>query len=204
MKSDEILKDEVWKTVPNFPNYQVSNYGHVRNQKQIIKAFPNNHGYLKVNFWKNHKPTTKTVHKQVALLFVENPNNYPEVNHKDGNKLNNRSDNLEWCTRSHNNAHALRSGLRKNPNPKALTKEQEKEARELYENGVTSEELAEKYKVNPRTIRKYVKGVHKKRIIPKTVKEEIKRLYSTGDYTYKELARMFNVGNGTVGRAIKR
>lgn len=55
----------------------------------------------------------QNVHRIIAKLFIPNPNNLPQVNHKDGNKLNNAADNLEWCTRSDNLLHAYRNGLEK-------------------------------------------------------------------------------------------
>lgn len=54
---------------------------------------------------------TVRVHRLVAMAFIPNPNNYPEVNHIDGNKLNNKVSNLEWCTKQQNLAHARRTGL---------------------------------------------------------------------------------------------
>lgn len=68
-------------------------------------------GYYRVNL--NNKDGGKTfkVHRLVAIHFIENPNNYNIVNHKDGNKLNNNVDNLEWCDYTHNNRHARELGL---------------------------------------------------------------------------------------------
>lgn len=203
MKDTMLNTKEEWKTVPEFPNYKVSNFGRISNGKQILKQEPNNSGYLKVNFWKNKKPHSKTVHRQVALLFVDNPNGYSEVNHIDGNKLNNKYDNLEWCTRSANNKHALQNGLRLNPNPKLLTPIQEKELKFQYKNGSTQKELANFYNVHPDSLKKYLKGVYKQKPVSELVKSEIKRLYQTGLYTYKELSDLFDVGEGTIGRLIK-
>lgn len=69
---------------------------------------PHNRGYLRVQI--NNKDAY--VHRLVAECFIDNPKGLLEVNHKDGNKRNNRVDNLEWCTRSENNKHAYQTGLR--------------------------------------------------------------------------------------------
>lgn len=62
----------------------------------------NKHGYAEVNLWRNNTGTTRAVHRLVAEAFMPNPNYYPQVNHKDENKLNNNADNLEWCTAKYN------------------------------------------------------------------------------------------------------
>ncbi len=64
----------------------------------------------------------KYIHRLVAKYFVPNPNNYSEVNHIDGNKENNRAENLEWCTRSQNNKHAFETGLRSYEELKVMAK----------------------------------------------------------------------------------
>ena len=77
---------------------------------------PNNHGtcdYYRVPLTsKEHIKKYYMVHRLVAKAFIENPNNLPEVNHKDGNKENNCVENLEWCDRSYNIRHALEIGLK--------------------------------------------------------------------------------------------
>ena len=68
-------------------------------------------GYLSVTLHPGNRRVT--IHGLVAEAFVPNPDNLPQVNHKDGNKLNNNANNLEWCTRSHNGKHAYDTGLSK-------------------------------------------------------------------------------------------
>lgn len=70
------------------------------------------------------------VHRLVAQCFIANPNDYPEVNHKDGNKENNSIDNLEWCTRSQNNKHAFETGLRSYEELKVMAQRAGEKARE--------------------------------------------------------------------------
>ena len=68
-------------------------------------------GYLQVKFTINKKTYHKYVHRMVAEAFIPNPNNYTDVNHKDGNKQNNHISNLEWVSHSQNIYHALENGL---------------------------------------------------------------------------------------------
>jgi len=75
----------------------------------------------------------KYVHRLVAEAFIPNPNNYPQVNHLDGNKLNNNIDNLEWCTNSQNQIHARNIGLKHNIC--RINMEIANRIRELYKTG---------------------------------------------------------------------
>lgn len=68
-------------------------------------------GYLQVRFSINNKTYRKYIHRMVAEAFIPNPNNYTDVNHKDGNKQNNCVDNLEWVSHSQNIKHAEQIGL---------------------------------------------------------------------------------------------
>ena len=115
------LSNEVWRDIEDYPGYQVSNLGRVRSlnfnhtgQVRILKSRKNKFGYLKLYFYKNGKPKTASVHRLVAIAFIPNPDNLPQVNHKDENKENNfvwvnedgtvdlEKSNLEWCSASHN------------------------------------------------------------------------------------------------------
>lgn len=112
------MKKEIWKPVKNYEGlYEVSSYGNVRSLDRVInyndgrkfyykgqirkiKKRPN--GYLFCELWKNTKPKTFNVHRLVAQAFIPNPNNLPQVNHRDENKTNNCVDNLEWCDSKYN------------------------------------------------------------------------------------------------------
>lgn len=80
-------------------------------------------GYLVVNLRKNGKAHVVAIHLLVANAFIANPNNYPTVNHIDGNKYNNNVDNLEWASYAYNNTHALQTGLRKPRGTKIIQKD---------------------------------------------------------------------------------
>lgn len=110
------MKQE-WTKIVGFSNYEVSDDGCVRNVttgvqlKPIIRSKTSN--YLNVLLTDdNGKRKHKNIHRIVAESFIDNPNNKPCVNHKDGNKHNNNVDNLEWVTHSENDIHAFRNGLR--------------------------------------------------------------------------------------------
>lgn len=101
--------------------YQVNKCGDVYSKitNRVLKQFyrgsrPDNK-YMVVDLHKEKKGKTVSVHRIVAEAFIPNPNNLPCVNHKDGNKYNNHVDNLEWCTYSENNYHAVNTGLKHMP-----------------------------------------------------------------------------------------
>lgn len=111
------MEDEIWKTIEEFPNYKVSNYGNIlstnyRNtgvEKQMNINI--NNDYPQINFINGNVKKSIKIHRLVALYFVDNINNYKIVNHIDGDKTNNYYKNLEWCSYSHNIKHAHASGL---------------------------------------------------------------------------------------------
>lgn len=93
--------------------YLVSALGEVHSMKtnRILKLAKGNSGYLQVVLRINGKGQGRMVHRLVATAFVPNPANLPVVNHINGDKLDNRAENLEWCTYSQNSIHANRAGL---------------------------------------------------------------------------------------------
>lgn len=98
---------EVWKEIEGFNgDYLVSNYGRVKSFKmkheRIMRLRKDKDGYMLITLHNNNHVTTKKVHRLVAQAFIPNPENLPQVNHKDENKANNIVDNLEWCTCKYN------------------------------------------------------------------------------------------------------
>lgn len=106
---------EVYKLIEGISGYEVSNLGNVRSTKRkqpiILKPKVNKYGYHEVCLRKDNKNVHRTVHRLVAMAFIDNPEDKPTVNHKDGNKLNNEVANLEWNTISENTKHAYNNGL---------------------------------------------------------------------------------------------
>ena len=99
---------EIWKDIKGYEgDYQVSSYGRVKSYKngkeKILKPRLTTRKYLQVHFCKNKIVKNFQVHRLVALAFLPNPQNFPHINHKDENKMNNNLENLEWCDAKYNN-----------------------------------------------------------------------------------------------------
>ena len=152
---------EIWKDVVGYEGlYQVSNLGRVKSVARIIYKDFSNHptiksqfakynrgevimqpfikktGYYTVSLTKDHKKKTWMIHQLVAKAFIPNPENKEMINHIDCNTLNNRVENLEWCTNSENQIHAMKNGLKvdfgaNHPNSK-LTEDDVRYIREHY------------------------------------------------------------------------
>lgn len=106
--------EETWKDCKHYEGlYEVSTIGRVKNKKtgKILKQCMESSGYYKVNLYKYGKVKNESVHRLVALTFIDNPDSKPQVNHIDGDKLNNEVTNLEWATQSENMKHAYDNGL---------------------------------------------------------------------------------------------
>ena len=109
--------EEIWRDIKGYEGYyQVSNIGSVKSlertvrngrgykiiPEKILEGYDNGNGYLYVKLCKEGKRNQYRINRLVAMAFIPNPNNLPEVNHKDENPKNNCVDNLEWCTRQYN------------------------------------------------------------------------------------------------------
>lgn len=156
---------EIWKEIIEFASFEVSNYGNIRNKRtKKIKKFQINHaGYYRVDLWQNCKKYTKRVNRLVAIAFVPNPNNLPEVNHEDGIKTNNFPSNLKWCTREYNMKHAVKTGLKKpslgeKNGWSRFTEKDIFKMRELRMLGESLSKIANQFETSKTTISRIVNG----------------------------------------------
>lgn len=144
-------EQEIWKDVVGYEGlYQISNLGRVKSLARkidhvkyiedrgdvIMTPFLNKNGYFTVMLHKNRKKKQHRIHQMVARAFIPNPLGKEMINHIDCNTQNNRVENLEWCTNSENQLHAMANGLKtdfgvNHPNSK-LTEENVRFIREHY------------------------------------------------------------------------
>lgn len=226
------MKEE-WKDVVGFEGiYQVSSSGQVKSldrfvqvgkgirfrQGLVLKQKTKKGGYLCVHLRNQDKECHPTVHRLVAEHFIDNPDMKPTVNHIDGNKKNNSSENLEWATSKEQIQHAIDSGLLKNTASPKYSKEFKKEILNYYDQtncsiyqlsvrfGISERTAGRlvKFGVKPRTTTKVNKdgSFEVKNIITKEQVEEIKKLRKQG-MTLLEISKLFDRGTSQIWRICK-
>lgn len=106
---------DILRILARNPNYGVTEDGKVFSVARNCELSPkrNHDGYLRIQLWEHGKCHFVSIHRLIAETFIPNPDNKPFVNHIDGNKQNNRVENLEWCTQQENIKHAWATGLSK-------------------------------------------------------------------------------------------
>lgn len=157
--------DEIWKPVVGLEEaYEVSTFGNVRSvareyeinggtykkKSVLLKGSISSNGYHRHTLSFLNKRVYKNTHRIVAEAFIPNSENKPQINHKDGNKLNNCVDNLEWCDAKQNLNHAYQTGLAKgkagSKNSMAdLTESQVLEIVRFYKAGMKQVDIAKKF-----------------------------------------------------------
>lgn len=168
------MAEEIWKEIKGYEGlYQVSNFGRVRSfhdrhkgKEKILATVLNRDGYLYLTLSKDKKQKAYYVHRLVAEAFLQNPNNLPDVNHKNidnlsssDNKADNRVENLEWITDKDNTKHAYKHGLKvsqkgSESSRAKFSEEQVLKIRELYsEKDMSYRKLAKKYNISLSAVR---------------------------------------------------
>lgn len=171
------MEYEIWKIIPDFVEYQVSNFGRIKslkcNREKILKPVEGKKGYFQVSLCKNSKAYKKQIHQVVLQAFIGPCPKGLEVNHKNGIKSDNRLDNLEYMTHAENNKHAIQTGLHKEPSG---------------DNHYT--------KKHPEKVRR---GSNSN--LAKLTEEQIKKiraLWNRKEKTQKEISILFNIHKTTV------
>ena len=115
--------EEIWKPIPGYEDYyEASSLGRIKRlagwrngrwgkiyvEEKLLTPHDCGRGYCQVKFCVNGIRSQPSLHRLIAMTFIPNPSNLPQVNHKDGNKLNNNVENLEWCTCAENSQHRSR------------------------------------------------------------------------------------------------
>lgn len=154
-----------WKSIDGF-NYSISDHGDLRNDKtgKILKERIDNKGYHKCDIYNGKgKPKGFLAHRLVAFAFLEPPQEGQiQVNHKDGNPLNNHYTNLEWVTAKENSEHAVKTGLfprGETHHFSKITDAQINEIRWMYNTGeYFQHEIAKMFKINQSEVSRYLNG----------------------------------------------
>lgn len=142
-----MIKFEI-REIPGHPGYYATTDGRIigKRGKELVGHI-DRCGYHEVLLSENGKTTNYLAHRLIAKTFIDNPNNFGYINHKDGHKLNNSIENLEWCTKSQNTQHSFRNRLQANVTNQygtfcVLTKEQDDLIASLHNQGYIDREIA--------------------------------------------------------------
>lgn len=213
----------MWKTYKN-TRYRVSDSGEVFSSisNKILKPIDDGNGYLAVSLYIDGMSEKYKIHRLVAEVFIENTSNLLTVNHKDGNKLNNNVDNLEWMSQGDNTKHAWTSGLmlkgEQTPIAK-LTDESVEKVIELFYAGMTNQQIGEMFGVARGTISKIRDRKTWRHIRPDVLVfpstlgntagyklsiddvKEIRDLFSKG-VSIQDLSKIYKVHNGTINSIV--
>lgn len=158
----------IWINIPEYPNYDISDWGMLRRHGAEMTTPIGKNGYSR-KYLKEYSKNI-LIHRMVAKMFIPNPESLPFVNHKDHNRINNNVSNLEWCTALQNQRHARTSG-RFPPQQKGehapaakLSLDAVRIIREALKIGFSKRGIARYFKISPSTIHLINIGVNSKGI----------------------------------------
>jgi len=152
----ENLEGEIWKDVVGYEGlYQVSSIGRVKslhkNKEIILKGGMSTSGYPFFSLSKNGDIKYNSTHRFIAIAFLDKKDEHNYVNHKNGIKVDNRVENLEWCTQSENLLHSYATLNRKGAQRK-LTDDDVREIRRLFTNGESSSDILKIFPIKKRSL----------------------------------------------------
>lgn len=194
-----------WKVHPQLPFVLISDNGEIKTKNRIIKRsdgktqkiigkniklLQNTRGYYDVVICYQGKKHHIRPHRIVAELFIPNPMNKPEVNHIDGNKLNNNVSNLEWSTRKENIHHAMQLGLLKHK-PKAI---------ETYTCKTCGKLFQKPKNKNYKFCSQQCSSLNQRRVKRPPIKDLLKL---TKTHTYVDIAKIYGVSDNTIRKWIR-
>jgi hypothetical protein len=157
---DGISKIEEWKDIPDyFGKYQASTLGRVKSSmphngtfERILRQTPTKKGYVSCGLYKNKKRGSFLIHRLIAITYIPNPQNLPEVNHKKGDKKDNRPCAIEWSTHNDNISHAVENSLIQKGEKCHRAKLTEKQVLEIRASNDDAKYLSVKYNISKNTI----------------------------------------------------
>lgn len=197
------MTTEIWKPIPGYDGYEASNLGRIRSLKRgyvkILKQSDNGHGYMQVACCNSDSRGPRRVHSLVALAFLGPRPDGLVCCHNDGDKLNNRPENLRYDTQKSNIMDAILAGKMR-----ILSSIQVAEILEKFNGGTSRRELAKQYGVNYTTITNVLR--RETDFVPYRHKNEQTRIireeYATGNIKLNQLAERYNMDQSAISLII--
>lgn len=217
-------QDKEFVDIPGKEPFQINRLGEVKNKitGRILTNNISNNGYYNTGTTVDGVYKTIYIHRSLALTFIPNPQNKPQINHIDGVKTNNSLDNLEWVTSQENAEHAVKMGLR-NPSKGEDHYYQKYPEDTIHsickdiQNGIKNSEIMKKYNVPrwiPSELRLGKKWKHitsqynlqrsNRKTLEDSVLKEICELLISSDKSYKEIAEQFELKVYTIQRIAQK
>lgn len=196
---------EEYRKLREYPNYRIYNTGKIYSEhyKKFIHQHDDNSGYLQVTLIGLHGRKTIKVHILVAKAFLPNPFKFPEVNHIDCNKYNNKVTNLEWVSKHDNMLHASKYSYKNREELSPLTNDMVRLIPILLDYGFSIKLISRLYRVGHITIRNIIQGKTWKHLHLKFPKTEFNRgTIEIGKHLYNMLVSL-NVDNTVLNSRVK-